>query len=73
MVDDLEEKLRSIALGKSKASNPQVVAIIFSLKGNRPEKYRDNHSVDLKTEGNIPVKVIEVVKDYGTSEAAPVP
>jgi len=63
---DLEQQLYAIIFGRVRASAPQVTALIFALKGNWPEKYRDRYGLELTgKDGAVQVSVIEVVKDYG--------
>jgi hypothetical protein len=67
VIDGLEFTLYQVATGQLEFSSPQVTALIFSLKGNRPEKYRDRYELTGKDGGPVEVKTIEVVKDYGSA------
>jgi len=67
VIDEFEVQLRQVALGRLPLTSPQVTALIFALKGNLPEKYRDRYGVELtgKDGEAIQVHTIEVEKDYG--------
>ncbi len=66
-VEDLEAEARR------RAREGSDVLLIFLLKANRPEKYRERHEV--RHTGGTTVQIIEETVDApdGTGEAAPSP